>query len=366
MSFVSILEKYENLTFEEYLNNLKKDKIIKSLKKEKKNEWDFLNLLSPQAFELIEEMAKEAHKLTIQYFGKVIQLYVPLYVSDYCSNSCIYCGFSALNKTERKKLSIREVEENAMEIAKTGIKHIIFLTGESPEITPLSYLIDVTRVLKKYFSSISIEVYPLEIDDYKELIKEGVDGLTIYQETYDKKVYNEVHLAGRKKDYYYRLETPERGCKAGFRRVNIGALYGLANPIKDAFFTGLHAKYLQDTYLDIEISVSFPRLNPAEGCFTPNFRLDDKGFVQFILALRLFLPRCGITISTRERKEMRDNLIGLGITRMSAGSKTDVGGYVRPDKLKQFEISDNRNVEEIEKVIFKKGYEPVFKDWDQI
>ncbi len=366
MSFSKILDKFERFNFEDYFSLLTDKDILISLRKEKRNEFDYLNLLSPRAHQFIEEMARESHALTIQYFGKTIQLYIPLYVSDYCTNYCIYCGFSALNEIKRKKLSLDEVEENAKEIAKTGIKHIIFLTGEAPEVTPLSYLVDVAKILSKYFSSISVEIYPLEVEEYKKLIEAKVDGLTVYQETYDREIYDNVHLRGRKKDYYYRLETPERGCIAGFRRVSIGALYGLANPVKDAFFCGLHAKYLQDKYLDTEISVSFPRLNPAEGHFTPKYTLSDKSFVQFILALRLFLPRCGITISTRERKEMRDNLIGLGITRMSAGSKTNVGGYLKESRLKQFEICDDRSVDEIEKVIISKGYEPIFKDWWQI
>ncbi len=364
MSFISVLDNF-NIDFEEYEQNITIEQIEKSLKKEKKNEYDYLNLLSKKATVYLEEMAKKSQELTFQYFGRTIQLYAPLYISDYCTNKCIYCGFSALNKIKRKKLTLEEIEENAKEIAKTGIKHIIFLTGEAPEVTPIEYLIETTKILKKYFSSISIEIFPMDISEYKKLIEAGVDGLTIYQETYDREVYDRVHLAGRKKDFLYRLDTPERGAKAGFRRVNIGALYGLANPLKDAFFSGLHAKYLMDNYLDVEISISFPRINPAEGNFNSYYHLEDKRFVQFILALRLFLPRCGITISTREKAYMRDNLIGLGITRMSAGSKTSVGGYKEENYYSQFEISDNRSVEEIEKLILQKGYEPVFKDWHQ-
>ncbi|MCX7820854.1 MAG: 2-iminoacetate synthase ThiH [Brevinematales bacterium] len=364
MSFLNVIESY-NIDFEKYEEKLSFDEIKKSIYKEKKSEFDYLNLLSYKAGNFLEEMAKEAQKITFQYFGKTIQLYAPLYISDYCTNSCIYCGFSALNKIKRQKLTLKEIEENAKEIAKTGIKHILFLTGEAPEITPMEYLLDTVKILKKYFSSISIEIFPMNIEDYKKLAEAGVDGLTIYQETYDRKIYDSIHLAGKKKDYVFRLDTPERGAIAGFRRVNIGALYGLADPLKDAFFSGLHARYLQDKYIDTEISISFPRINPAEGNFQPKYHLDDKRFVQFICAFRLFLPRCGITISTRENARMRDNLIGLGITRMSAGSKTSVGGYKYDNLPSQFEISDSRSVFEIEKVIWQKGYEPVFKDWHQ-
>ncbi len=364
MSFLEILENY-SLDFDLYEEKITVEDVKKSLYKEKKNEYDYLNLLSSKAQDLLEEMAKEAQKITFQFFGKTIQLYSPLYISDYCTNSCVYCGFSALNKIKRQKLTLEEIEENAKEIAKTGIKHIIFLTGEAPEITPMEYLLDTVKILKKYFSSISIEIFPMEIEDYKKLIDSGVDGLTIYQETYDRDIYNRIHLAGKKKDYVYRLDTPERGAIAGFRRINIGALYGLANPLKDAFFSGIHAKYLQDKYINTEISISFPRINPAEGNFKPEYHLDDKRFVQFICAFRLFLPRCGITISTRESPRMRDNIIGLGVTRLSAGSKTSVGGYKYKNLPNQFEISDNRSVCEIEKIILQKGYEPIFKDWHQ-
>lgn len=364
MSFFEFIQK-NNIDFKLYEDNLLLEDIKKSLYKEKKNEFDYLNLLSFKAQNFLEEMAREAQKITFQYFGKTIQLYAPLYISDYCTNSCTYCGFSALNKIHRQKLTLEEIEENAKEIARTGIKHILFLTGEAQTVTPMEYLLDTVIILKKYFSSISIEIFPMNVEDYKILVEAGVDGLTIYQETYDREIYDKIHLAGKKKDYFYRLDTPERGAIAGFRRINIGALYGLADPVKDAFFSGLHAKYLQDKYIDTEISISFPRINPAEGNFKPVFHLDDKRFVQFICALRLFLPRCGITISTRENARMRDNLIGLGITRMSAGSKTSVGGYKYENLPTQFEISDNRSVYEIERVIWQKGYEPVFKDWHQ-
>lgn len=368
MSFIEIVEKYENFDFYSYLDSITYSDVEKSLSKTRKDEFDFLNLLSDKALPYIEDMAKESHRLTIQYFGKTIQLYIPIYVSDYCNNSCIYCGFSVLNKIPRRKLTLEEVEKSAIEISKTKIKHILFLTGEAPEITDMSYLIEVTRILKKYFPFVGVEIFPLEVEDYRKLIEAGADGLTIYQETYDRKVYELVHPAGRKRNYLYRLDTPERGAQAGFKSINIGPLYGLAEPVREAFLCGLHARYLQNKYIECEISVSFPRLNPAEGNFKPKYMLSNKKFVQFILALRLFLPRCGINISTRESPKMRDNLIPLGITRMSAGSRTNVGGYLENSpsnsSLKQFEIFDNRSVDEVEKVIWEKGYEPVFKDWE--
>lgn len=366
MSFITKIDQYEGFNFEQYLNTITERDIEVSLTKERKTEKDFLNLLSDKALPYLEKMAQLAHEASIQNFGRTIQLYIPLYLANYCSNDCVYCGFSRRNRIHREVLTIEEIEKNAKTIAKTNIRHILILTGESPELTPVSYLSEAVRVLKRSFSSISIEIFPMETRDYLELKAAGVDGLTVYQETYDRKVYETVHVAGRKKDYLYRLDTPERGAEAGLRWVNIGALYGLADPLKDAFLSGLHVKYLQDNYMETEFGVSFPRMNEAEGNFKSLNNLSDKKFVQFILAFRLFLPRAGITLSTRERPDFRDNLIQLGITKMSAGSVTSVGGYVESGNTPQFEISDSRSVSEIAKVIESKGYEPVYKDWEPL
>jgi 2-iminoacetate synthase len=225
----------------------------------------------------------------------------------------------------------------------------------------------VYRSFKKYFTSISIEVYPLEKEEYGELVEAGVDGLTLYQEVYDEDVYHEVHLSGPKKNYLYRLDAPERACMAGIRSVNIGALLGLNQWKTEAFFTGLHADYLQSKYPETEISVSLPRLRPHAGSFQPKSIVSDRDLVQIMLALRLFLPRAGITVSTRERSQFRDNLIGLGVTKMSAGSSTEVGGHSDENKSTgQFSISDTRSVEEMREIIYQKGYQPVFKDWMMI
>lgn len=365
MSFLNKLEQISKIDINEYFEKLSVCDIEASLNKQKLNEYDFLNLLSDKAEAYLEQMAQKAYKISIHNFGRVIQLYIPLYISNYCTNRCIYCGFNQENSIKRLKLDFEEIENNAIEIAKTGMKHILFLTGEDKANTPLSYLIQTTEILKKYFSSISIEIYPMETEEYKALEQAGVDGLTIYQEVYDQTVYDEVHIAGKKKDYKYRIDAPERGAQAGFRSVNIGSLFGLAEPIKEAYLLGLHAKYLQDKYLDTEFSISLPRLNEAEGSFQAKYNLSDKKMVQFMLAFRLFLPRLGITISTRETAEFRDNLIGLGVTKMSAGSATTVGGYIEEkDSVPQFEISDNRNVNDIVHAIKSHGYQAVYKDWD--
>ncbi len=367
MSFLSVLEKYQTFSLNNYLENIENSDIEKSLNKPHLTEYDLLNLLSEKALPYLEIMAGKAHQLTIQNFGKTIQLYIPLYISNYCTNCCQYCGFNQQNKIKRHKLSYAEIEANAQAIAKTGMQHILFLTGEDQKENPLEYLLETARILKKYFCSVAIEIYSLQIEDYHKLKDAGVDGLTIYQEVYDNQIYKKVHTVGKKRDYNFRINAPERGAQAGFRAVNIGTLFGLGNPIEEAFFAGLHANYLQNKYLDTEISISLPRLNEAEGNFKSQYSVPDQKLVQFILAYRLFLPRLGITISTRENENFRDNLMPLGVTRMSAGSITTVGGYDSPaDETPQFEIADKRSVAKIATAIKNHGYQAVYKDWDLI
>ncbi|MBM7855437.1 2-iminoacetate synthase [Desulfohalotomaculum tongense] len=330
---------------------------------------DFLALLSPKAAAYLEPMAQKAHRLTVQHFGHTILLYTPMYLSNYCTNRCVYCSFSADHRVVRKKLTLEQVEKEAQSIAATGLKHILILTGESPEYSPVSYIANCVQVLKEYFHSISIEIYPLSTEDYARLIGAGVDGLTIYQEVYDEETYRQLHPRGPKRNYRFRLDAPERGCQAKMRGVNIGALLGLEDWRKEAFFTGMHANYLQNKYLDTEISVSIPRIRPNAGGFTPRFDVTDRHLVQIILALRLFMPRVGITISTRERAELRNHLVKLGITKMSAGVSTEVGGHYNREESSgtgQFEISDQRGVDEIRAMLLEMGYQPVFKDWQSL
>jgi 2-iminoacetate synthase len=331
------------------------------------DEAQFISLLSPDAENNLEEMAVKAHEITLRNFGRTMQLYTPIYLSNYCENQCVYCGFNATNKIVRKKLTSEEIKEEAEFISKTGLKHILVLTGDSRLASPLSYIKDSLKILKDYFSSISVEIYALSEKEYAELILEGVDGLTIYQEVYDEGIYKKMHPVGAKKDYLFRLNSPERGAKAGIRNVNIGALLGLNDWRKEVFFLGLHAKYLQNNCPDAEIGLSLPRIRPQAGNFSVPYQVTDENIVQILVALRIFLPRIGIALSTRENAEFRDNLIPLGITRMSAGSSTCVGGHtakVFTDKsAPQFEISDDRDVEEMKRALEGKGYQPVLKDW---
>lgn len=368
MSFYELLLQYKNFSFDHFFEKVCDDDIHKVLEKATLKPIDFLTLLSPKAADHLEAMAQRAHRETVQYFGKTVQIFTPLYISNYCSNQCSYCGFNRDNSIVRKKLTFEEIEREAEIISQTGMKHILLLTGEAQTVTPIDYLVETVRRLKNYFASVAIEIFPMEEDEYRLLEQAGVDGLTIFQEVYDEDIYRQVHLGGRKKDYHFRLNAPEKGANAGFRVINIGALLGIGEKRSEFFFTGLHGAYLENRFLDTEIAVSLPRFNPAECDFTPDYPVDDKTFVQFLMALRLFLPRAGITISTRENAKMRDNLLKLGATRFSAGVCTSVGGYSKPDAADtpQFEITDQRSVKEVADAITAMGYQPVFKDWDDI
>lgn len=367
MSFYNVYEKYRSFPWEGFFENISDGDILRILNRERLTEMDFLALLSGKAGRHLEKMARRSNQLTLQHFGKVIFLFTPLYLANFCVNQCAYCSFNATNGITRRKLELKEVEQEARAISATGLRHILLLTGESRKETPVAYIKQCVDVLKKYFTSISIEVYPLEQEEYEELAGAGVDGLTIFQEAYDEATYEAVHLGGPKKNYRFRLDAPERACRAHMRSVSIGALLGLEDWRREAFFTGLHADYLQNGFPDTEISISLPRLRPHVGHFQPKCTVDDRQLVQVMLAMRLFMPRAGITVSSRERAELRDNLIGLGVTKMSAGVSTEVGGHAQEGKTEgQFEISDGRSVEEMKNMIYGKGYQPVFKDWQAL
>ncbi len=368
MSFFDTIKKYEAFDFDDYFANVTDADVERSLGKDRLGRRDFLNLLSSKAQGYLEPMARKSRQLTIQYFGRTISLYVPLYISNYCTNECIYCGFNRTNRIKRRKLTLEEIELEARAVAETEMKHILVLTGEAPEISSIDYIEDAVGIIKKLFPSVSIEVFPMEEAEYRRLRQAGVDGMTVYQETYDRALYSKVHLAGRKADYRFRLDAPERAAKAGLRTVSIGTLFGLGEKRREAFLTGMHARYLEEKYLDTEIGLSLPRINPAEGAFQPYDPVDDKTFVQFLTAYRLFMPRAAISVSTREKAEMRDHLMFLGATRLSVGSRTDVGGYTQPAEAStaQFDISDMRGVAETIQAIRDKGFQPVFKDWELI
>jgi 2-iminoacetate synthase len=368
MSFYNKIQKYKNFDFTTFVDTFSDNEIINIINKENLSEQDFLALLSPKALNHIEKIACKANKIAINNFGKSILLYAPLYVSNFCVNNCLYCGFSTKNNIERELLTFEEIEENCKIVANYGICHILLVCGESKIRTSLEYLKTSLEVLKKYFDSVDLEVYPLEEDEYKELFDAGVDGITIYQETYDEDLYKILHTKGAKSDYKYRLETCERAGKSNYRNLNVGALLGLKDFVSEIFFTGIHAQYLRKTFPYAEVGISFPRLRPAEGGFQPKTIITDMQLVQAICAVRLFINRINITVSTRESSTLRNNLIPLGITKMSAGSSTEVGGYVKRATNSeilskgQFTINDVASVASVKKMIYTAGYQPVMKD----
>lgn len=344
--------------------NATEEKVLGILNKEVLSFMDFLSLLSPSAEKFLDRMASRSRSVTLKHFGKNLQLYAPLYLSNECNNSCGYCGFNKNNSIERKTLTIDEIKSEMAYLKSLGFQNILLLTGDAPQKTDIDYLVQAVKLAKESFAFVGIEVYPLSVESYKKLIDAGASGLTIYQETYDEETYKRFHTAGDKSDFYWRLETPERGLKAGFRKVGIGALLGLYEWRFDIACLGFHAAYLMKKYWKSELSVSFPRLRGSKSNFTPPYNIPDKNFVQMIFAMRIFLPQVGITLSTREPAVIRDNLIGFGVTMMSAASKTNPGGYTNIKSEEQFSIADERSVSEVVEVIRKKGIYPVFKDWD--
>lgn len=366
MSFLKEIEEYKNFDFIDFWNKVDKNNIQKVLAKNKLDKNDYLILLAPQAEELLEEIAQKANFLTTQYFGKTVQLFTPLYLANYCVNNCVYCGFKVNNELKRHKLNEIELRAEAEVISRTGLNHILILTGEDQKQTPVSYIVQAIKILKEYFSSVSIEIYPLTVQEYQEVKNAGCDGMTIYQEVYNQETYQKMHLSGPKTNYLFRLDAPERACQANLRTVTIGALLGLYYWRIEAFFTGIHALYLQKKYKDVEIAIAPPRIRPQLGSFKPTEYVIDKNIVQYITAFRLLMPNNGITVSSREHASFRDNLIKLGLTKMSAGVSTAVGGHSSEQETGQFDIADERSVDEISTALYQSGYQPIFKDWFNI
>jgi 2-iminoacetate synthase len=326
---------------------------------------DAIKIFSPVAQEFMEDIAARAAALTERRFGKTIQLYAPLYLSNECSNACVYCGFSADTNIARISLTTEQALADADLLYEEGFRHILLLTGESPGHYGVEEIRRVARALSEKFASVSIEVFPMSTQDYRKLEGVGVDSLTLYQETYDPEHYAALHPRGPKSNYRKRIEAIEQGGMAGFRSLGIGALLGLSDWRMEAILLAWHARYLTKRFWKSRIAVSFPRVNSAEGAFDPPFPVSDTHMVQMITGMRLLLPDADLVLSTREPAALRDNMVGLGITRMSAGSRTNPGGYVtKPDSKMQFSVADHRTPSEVAAMIEAKGYEPVWKDFD--
>ena len=349
----------------------------------------FEHLITPKSDQQLEAMAQSSSSLTLQNFGRTMRLFAPLYLSNECINNCQYCGFSRDNPILRVTLDVDEVIAEARHLARQGFRQILLVTGEHPKFAGHDYLAECVRALAPDFSSISIEVGPMETEDYVPIVEAGAEGLVVYQETYNRGIYAEMHTAGPKRDFNFRLDCVERGYAAGFRRLGVGALIGLSRWQDEAIALAAHLEYLFKRCWQAQITVSLPRLRPAAGGFHPLFSMTDRELVQLVCALRITFPQLGIVLSTRERAFLRDSLASIGVTMMSAGSHTEPGGYTRQGRLHlhrtvrgrivapeyqdgedelatgQFAISDERSPAEIAAVLRRRGLEPVWKDWDQ-
>ena len=324
-------------------------------------------LLSPLAGErYIEDMAKLSFSLTRKRFGKTIRLFAPMYLSNECTNVCDYCGFSMHNQIPRKTLTDAEILREAGILKKHGFDHVLLVTGESNQHVGLDYLLHSLDLLRPHFANLSIEVQPLGTNDYSRLIEHGLHAVMVYQETYDTKSYADHHIKGKKTNYNWRLNTGNRLGESSVNKIGLGCLFGLtADWRTDAFYAGMHLNYLEKLYWKTSFSMSFPRIRPYEGKNIVAVDLKDRDLVQLLCAFRIFNHELEITLSTRENKALRENLLPLGITTMSAGSKTNPGGYGEDsDSLEQFSISDERTPFQISKMLKEKGYDPVWKDWD--
>ena len=326
---------------------------------------DFAALLSPCAEELLEEMARRANRITQRRFGRTVQLYAPLYVSNECVETCTYCSFARENPVVRRTLTVDEVLAEARMLQERGFRHLLLVSGEHPRHVSPEYLERIIAALHCEVPSLSVEVQPQTREIYSRWVAAGAEGLVVYQETYDRETYAAVHLAGKKKNFDWRLDTTDRGAEAGMRRLGIGALLGLSDWRLEAVHLALHARYLMRRYWKAMVSVSLPRLRPAAFAISPRQPVSDREFARMICAFRLLLPDLGITLSTRESPALRDGMLGLGVTQMSAGSRTEPGGYSAPEEAeRQFAIEDHRSPEEVSRAIRERGYDPVWKDWE--
>ena len=345
-------------------------------------------LTAPKNDEQLDALAAHARSLTLQHFGRTMRLFAPLYLSNECINSCRYCGFSRDNPILRLTISVDEVVAEAQHLAGSGFRNLLLVAGEHPKFVSGDYMVECVEALREDFSSVAIEVAPMEVEQYRPIVEAGAEGLVVYQETYDRAIYDGMHEAGPKKDFDWRLDCPVRGYEAGFRRIGIGALFGLAPWRTDAVALAAHLEYLLKRCWKSALTVSVPRLRPAAGEFHPQFAMDDRELVQLVCALRITFPQVGIVLSTREAPALRDLLATVGVTMMSAGSHTEPGGYTHQGKEKmhltvrgrivppeapyadasvatsQFDITDARTPEDIAGMLRSRGIEPIWKDWD--
>ncbi|MFN3403425.1 MAG: 2-iminoacetate synthase ThiH [Cytophagaceae bacterium] len=366
-TFKSVFEKFSWNEIQDKIYSTKESDVEYSLNKKKKDLDDFISLISPAAAPFLEKMALMSREITLRRFGKTIQMFVPMYLSNECQNICTYCGFSLDNKVRRVTLTDQQILDEIKVIKSYGYDHILLVTGEANKTVGLDYFKNVFKLVRPYFSNISIEVQPLDQEEYEALIPLGLHGVLVYQETYHEENYKFHHPKGKKSNFEFRLETPDRLGNAGVHKIGLGVLLGLEDWRTDSFFNALHLNYLEKKYWKTKYSVSFPRLRPYTGNLEPKVNISDRELLQLICAYRIFNEELELTLSTREPEKFRNNVMKLGVTSVSAGSKTDPGGYAAGiNALEQFEISDERTPQEVAEFIRSQGYEVVWKDWDAV
>lgn len=366
MTFYNILNELDLKSVSKLIYSSTSNDVEAALGKDNISPKDLAALLSPAAKKYLEPMALKSREITLRRFGKTIKLYSPLYLSNSCVNSCVYCGFNRKNDIPRIDLTEKEIERELQIISATGIKNVILVSGDNRKAFSDEHLSDAVKLACKYFPFVSVEVRALDEDIYQTLCKSGADGFTMFQETYLETEYPKYHPAGPKADFRYRLEAPERAAAGGMRSIGLGALLGLEDFRLEIFSMCMHGKYLSEKYWRSHVSASFPRIRSASGGYSPNHPVSDGDLFQSIFAFRIFLNDAGINISTREPATIRDKLMGLGATIMSAGSKTEPGGYANAkEDAEQFAIDDNRPVPEFLAAVNKAGYDSVMKDWDR-
>ncbi len=350
---------------------------------------EFERLIAPKTQEELEALAAESRRITRRCFGHTMRLFAPLYLSNECVNNCLYCGFSRDNPIFRVTLTVPEAVAEAQHLASQGFRNILLVAGEHPRFVSNGYLEDCVRAIRSFIPTVGLEVGPMEAEEYRRMVAVGCEGLVVYQETYEREAYSRLHTSGPKRDFDWRLDTPERACDAGFRRIGVGALFGLADWRTEALGLAAHLEYLYRRCWKASLTVSFPRMRPHAGSFQPEHRLEDRELLQLICAFRILFPEVGIVLSTREAAPLRDALAGLGVTTMSAGSHTEPGGYTgqgsgdlhrtvrgrrveldpeleadRDRATEQFGIADSRPAKAVAEMLRAQGLDPVWKDWD--
>ncbi len=379
MSFLPIIDAWPRERVQALYEKISAADVEVALTREERSVHDLAALLSPAAVPYLESMAREAQRLTRWHFGRTINLYAPIYISNLCAADCVYCGFAAHSGSHEKRTTLTpdQIRQECHALAGMGYQNILLLTGEAPRAVPVDYIAEAVSIARGFFPSVSVEIYALEEDGYRMLCAHGLEGVTLYMETYDRETYPKLHLSGQKMDYAFRLDAMEHAGLAGTRRMSIGVLLGLFDWRIDAVWLGLHARHLQKECWQSAVALSFPRLRHTPSRFTLEYPVSDAELVQMMLAMRLFLPEAGFNLSTREPAALRDRLISLGVTSMSAGSSTRPGGYATHKEgytgphregcevLEQFEIEDDRPPAEVVCAIRKAGYDPVWKDFDR-